>query len=148
MGITYHGPYADQIGYETHEGYVAHVLDDGTLTGTYSAETRSRMIGAVMAACDCGWTGQHRYASPTPADENAENEALAEWDDEHLQPMIRAIAARQTIPATALLDLATDLRSRADAEYRDGGDNALTPRGRGLYDAADEIHRLLNQQAR
>lgn len=146
MGTVYHGPYADQIGYNTHEGYAAQVLDDGTLTGTYSPETRPRMIGEVRAACDCGWTGQHRYASPTPFDEKAENMALAEWDDEHLQPMIRAIAEKHTVPATALLDLARELRTRADAEHRDGGDNALTPRGHGICEAAEAVEALLDPE--
>ncbi len=59
MGTTLIG-YGD-AGY-AHEGYAAQVLDDDSITGTYSAETEPRMIGQVVAACDCGWTG----ATPLP----------------------------------------------------------------------------------
>ena len=37
-----------------HEGGAAQLLADGSITGTYSRETRPRMIGAVVAACSCG----------------------------------------------------------------------------------------------
>jgi len=44
-----------------HEGYVGQLLDDGTITGTYSSSTIPRMTGQVVAACGCGWTGTTRY---------------------------------------------------------------------------------------
>ena len=43
-------------------GYAAQVLDDDSITGTYSDATIPRMIGQVVTACDCGWTGM----SPLP----------------------------------------------------------------------------------
>ena len=60
-------------GYE-HEGYAAYVLDDGTITGTYSSSTIPRMTGHVVAACGCGWTGTTRYpcTGGAPFDEHAE----------------------------------------------------------------------------
>ncbi|MFN2497173.1 MAG: hypothetical protein ABR608_14935 [Pseudonocardiaceae bacterium] len=71
-----------------HEGYPAQVLDDGTITGTYSNETRPRMIGQVVAACGCGWTGTTRYPCPEPFDEHAEALALAEWESVHARPVL------------------------------------------------------------
>ncbi|MQA14921.1 MAG: hypothetical protein GEV09_12315 [Pseudonocardiaceae bacterium] len=74
-------------GYD-HEGYAAHVLDDGSLTGTHSADTRPRMVGAVVAACDCGWTGATRYPRRTEFDEDAEELALQEWERSHARPVL------------------------------------------------------------
>ena len=34
-----------------HEGYVGQLLDDDTITGTYSSSTIPRMTGHVIAAC-------------------------------------------------------------------------------------------------
>jgi hypothetical protein len=62
MGTVLIG-YGD-AGYD-HEGYAAQVLDDNSITGTYSDKTIPRMIGQVVAACDCGWTGTTRYPTTT-----------------------------------------------------------------------------------
>jgi len=86
MGTVYCGPYAGQVGH--HEGYAARVLPDGELTGTWSAETAAFL--AHVAACDCGWYGPTRHA-PTEA---GEDEALAQWRREHLEPLIAAAAQR------------------------------------------------------
>lgn len=77
-----------------HEGYAAQVLDDGSLTGTYSNETEPRMIGQVVAACDCGWTGTTRYPTTDPFDEAAEGLALAEWERDHARPTLEGHRAR------------------------------------------------------
>ncbi len=76
-------------GYE-HEGYAAYVLYDGTLTGTWGPDTRGRMSGERVAACDCGWTGTTRYpgADADPLDEQAEAIALAEWEHTHARPVL------------------------------------------------------------
>jgi hypothetical protein len=78
-----------EAGYQ-HEGYAAQVLDDGTLTATYSLETEARMVGQVIAACDCGWTGTTRYPCPEPFDEQAHERALAEWEHQHARPVLEA----------------------------------------------------------
>ncbi|MCA1695984.1 MAG: hypothetical protein LC749_15360 [Actinobacteria bacterium] len=83
---TFLASYGDD-GYD-HEGYVAQVLDDGTLTGTYSNETTPRMVGQVVAACGCGWTGSTRYPSPGPFDETAKGLALDEWEHTHARPTL------------------------------------------------------------
>lgn len=75
-----------------HEGYAAQVLDDDSITGTYSDETRPRMIGQVVATCDCGWVGTTRYPTTTgPFDENAEQLALTEWEHAHARPTLRRL---------------------------------------------------------
>ncbi|HEX2301871.1 MAG TPA: hypothetical protein VHH34_25755 [Pseudonocardiaceae bacterium] len=71
-----------------HEGYAAQVLDDGSITGRRSAETRSRMIGQVVAACGCGWAGTTRYPCLEPFDVQAEALALAEWETSHARPVL------------------------------------------------------------
>ncbi len=38
-----------------HEGYGARRLPDGTVTGTWSAETAT--FEAYIASCGCGWHG-------------------------------------------------------------------------------------------
>jgi hypothetical protein len=76
-----------------HEGYVAQVLDDGSLTGTYSTDTTARMIGQVVAACDCGWTGSTRYPATGPGDETAQELALGEWERDHARPALEDLRA-------------------------------------------------------
>lgn len=74
-------------GYD-HEGYAAQVLDNGSLTSEYSDETEPRMVGQVVAACGCGWTGTTRYPCPEPFDEAAEQLALAESEHTHARPVL------------------------------------------------------------
>ena len=81
--LTDYGQYA----YD-HEGYAAEVLDDGSLTGTPSGDTVPRMIGQMVAACGCGWTGATRYPSRNPFDHGAEDLALAEWERAHARPTL------------------------------------------------------------
>jgi hypothetical protein len=93
MGMILIG-YGD-AGY-AHEGYAAQVLDDDSITGTYSDETEPRMIGQVIAACDCGWTGTTRYPTTTgPFDENAEQLALTEWEHTHARPTLRHLQLKE-----------------------------------------------------
>ncbi len=76
-----------------HEGYAAQVLDDGSLTSTYSDDTRPRMVGQVVAACGCGWTGTTRYPEPQRFAEVAEDLALAEWERDHARPLLEGLRA-------------------------------------------------------
>ncbi|MDQ3762178.1 MAG: hypothetical protein M3460_10950 [Actinomycetota bacterium] len=71
-----------------HEGYAAQVLDDRTLTSTYSHDTERRMIGQVVPACGCGWTGTTRYPTTGPFDETAKELALGEWERQHARPVL------------------------------------------------------------
>jgi hypothetical protein len=79
-----------------HEGYAAQVLDDDSIIGIYSDATRPRMIGQVIAACDCGWVGTTRYPTTTgPFDENAEQSALTEWEHTHALPTVRRLQNKE-----------------------------------------------------
>jgi len=99
-----------------HEGYAAQVLDDGTVTGTYSDETESRMVGQVVAACACGWAGVTRYLCPQPFDPQAEALALAEWETGHVLPVLgRARRARAVRLGHLLAGLAQEYRAELDA---------------------------------
>ena len=109
-------------GYD-HEGYPAQVLDDGSLTATYSNDTEPRMVGQVVAACDCGWTGTTRYPCPQPFDEHAEALALAEWEHDHARPVLEHTQQRDLERLTQLLrDLhrGVDFTAPTDARHRAG----------------------------
>jgi hypothetical protein len=73
---------------ESHEGYGARRLPSGELTGTWTHETRA--FDAYVAACDCGWSGDHAHP-PTEAGEDA---AVDEWKRVHMLPLLPALARR------------------------------------------------------
>jgi hypothetical protein len=60
-------------GLDGHEGYAARKLEDGTLTGTWTAATAA--FTAYVASCACGWTATAEHP-PTQAGEDA---ALHDW---------------------------------------------------------------------
>jgi hypothetical protein len=60
-------------GLDDHEGYAARKLEDGTLTGTWTAATAA--FTAYVATCACGWTATAEHP-PTPSGEDA---ALDDW---------------------------------------------------------------------
>ncbi len=75
-------------GYQ-HEGYPAQILDDGSVTSAHGDDTGARMVGQVIAACSCGWTGTTRYPTTAPIDVDAEELALQEWEHEHARPVLQ-----------------------------------------------------------
>jgi len=96
-----------------HEGYVGQLLDDGTITGTYSSSTIPRMTGQVVAACGCGWTGTTRYPTRELFDEQAHELALGEWEHTHAVPALSAAVRDRTRRLPQLLSsLAADLDAR------------------------------------
>jgi hypothetical protein len=120
-------------GYE-HEGYPAQVLDDGALTSEHSVDTRARMIGQVVAACDCGWIGTTRYPTRDEFDEKAEELALAEWEHAHARPVLEHHQQAQTTRLRARL------RELAEQLSTTGGDS-----GRPLVEQLDRILRALDE---
>jgi hypothetical protein len=82
-----------------HEGYVAQVFDDGSLTGTCSNDTTPRMIGQVVAACDCGWTGSTRYPCP--------GSLTRRWKESHFTTEAAALADEAMTAAEYVYDPAT-----------------------------------------
>ena len=96
-----------------HEGYAGQLLDDGTITGTYSSSTIPRMTGQVVAACGCGWSGTTRYPTRELFDEQAHELALGEWEHTHAVPALSAAVRDRTRRLPRLLSsLAADLDTR------------------------------------
>jgi hypothetical protein len=62
--------------------------------------------------------------------------------------MITAEAQRHTVNADLLLGFARELRQTAIALSPAGSHNILPDRARGLLDAADRLHHLLDDLAR
>ncbi|MPZ67338.1 MAG: hypothetical protein GEU83_18160 [Pseudonocardiaceae bacterium] len=132
-----------RAGYE-HEGYAAQVLDDGSLTSEHSNETAARMIGQVIAACDCGWVGTTRYPTREECDEAAEELALQEWEHNHVRPVLEQHQRAQTTRLQRLLrELADQLTTtgQSDPPLVDRLDRIL----RALDKATQLAHQLREQ---
>lgn len=139
MGTIYCGPFAAEINQGTrygHEGYAAQVLHDDTESGHWVRDFRE-----YRAGCDCGWRG-----SVYPPTDSGENAALDQWHDEHLTPLIRAVAAQRTVPATALLDVLAELR-RTAATTAARPDGRLTEREAGRFDVIEALESRLEDLA-
>jgi len=111
------------LGYE-HEGYVGHVLDDGTVSGTWSNETRPHITAQRRAACSCEWVGERVWTTDadTPDGFNSEkldDEILTEWETH-----VYALAAAAGITPTKHVDV--DHRAAADKAIRAFRDAAGT----------------------
>jgi hypothetical protein len=96
VGIVYCGPYAELIeadnrGTYPHEGYAARVMPDGTLSGSWGGDIPDDAHIGFRAACACGWTGETLHP-PGDYESDGYQAAEAEWDREHLQPLIAAAA--------------------------------------------------------
>ena len=132
-------------GYE-HEGYVGQLLDDGTITATYSAQTEARMTGHVVAACGCGWTGTTRYPTRELFDEQAHELALGEWEHTHAVPALSAAVRDRTRRLPRLLSsLAADLDTRLGDATAPQRAVVLERTLRGLDDARALAQDLLAQ---
>lgn len=132
-------------GYD-HEGYAGQVLDDGTITGTYSSETTPRMINQVVAVCGCGWTGTTRYPSRDLFDEDAEQLALHEWEHTHARPVLERSRDQQWHRLQQLLArLAGDLHAQLKATGPGTGQDRheLLDRTLRALDDAQELARDL-----
>ena len=132
-----------------HEGYPAQVLDDGRITGTHSAETTPRMVGQLVAACACGWTGTTRYPSPTSFDEDAEALALGEWEHTHAIPTLsRALDQRAQRLQQILAGLAADHQTHLDRDSDAGQRRELLEHTLRALDEAAGLTRELLDHAR
>lgn len=103
MGWMYGGPYAELIGYAAHEGYAAAVLADGSETGIWSDEALG--CTGYRSCCGCGWRGSLMH----PASDAGEEQARAEWDRDHIRPMVDREASGRTVPASALVAFSREL---------------------------------------
>ena len=130
-----------------HEGYPAQVLDDGSITGTHSTDTRPRMIGQVVAACGCGWAGTTRYPSPDPLDEQAEALALAEWETTHALPILNQARQNRTDRLAQLLGTLAEQHRAHLQEPPDRHRLELLDRTLRTLAAATELARELRDHA-
>jgi len=134
-----------------HEGYAAQVRDDGTLTGAYIDETTPRMVGQVVAACDCGWTGTTRYPCPQPFDEQAHELALAEWEHDHARPVLtRMQQIELSVLRAGLLDLCTgadDLIAAQSTLARAARLATMLRRLRRVTEIAEQLYLQAQEQA-
>ncbi|MGH3867241.1 MAG: hypothetical protein ACRDQ4_14080 [Pseudonocardiaceae bacterium] len=135
-----------------HEGYAAQVLDNGSLTSTYSDATTARMAGRLVAACGCGWTGSTQYPTQVPFDDAAQELALAEWEHSHARPTLDALRA---VKWDQLCARVRELAA-SHCAITSPGLSALTPSARrelldrtlgALNDAAELGHQLREPRA-
>lgn len=135
-----------------HEGYAAHVLNDGTLTGTYSREIDPRKVGRLRAACECGWTGPHDWDNDDedpagwPSDE-LEDAILADWEA-HVRTLLDVERGRQREQLVRVLRgiggaLADDVTAGAPA----GLDEVLTRAVAELQHAAELAQSMIRKDA-
>src|SRR3954453_20433888 len=90
MGTVYSGPYADEIGYDKHEGYAAAVLANGADAGEQIWLAYEDEADHLAARCACGWRGKGQHV----VTDAGEDQALAEWRSYHLQPLIDQVRER------------------------------------------------------
>jgi hypothetical protein len=81
-----------------HEGYAARRLPDGTLTGTWTYETRE--FTAFVAVCGCGWHATREH----PPTEDGEELALQQWEREHGEPLLARQAERRQLELARVLE--------------------------------------------
>jgi hypothetical protein len=108
MGIHYTGPYAEQV--EDHEGRAARRLADGTVSMQWTDETST--LHGFVAACSCGWRGDGEHPATEPGREAAE----AQWNDEHLSPLIEAARVAWESWPDELSGLARYVRDRVQTQ--------------------------------
>jgi hypothetical protein len=94
MGISYAGPYADDVNHDAyHEGFAGRLWPDGTLTGSWGGDVGWTGHIGLVGTCDCGW----RPGAIHPAGEcDGQEYQTAEHDFEtqHLDPMIEEAKQR------------------------------------------------------
>jgi hypothetical protein len=108
MGIRYTGPYAEQVA--EHEGQAARMLADGTVSTVWTEEAST--LDAFVASCSCGW----RATAEHPATEAGKEAAEAQWNTEHLIPLIEAARASWESWPDDLAGLARYARDRIVAQ--------------------------------
>jgi hypothetical protein len=79
------------IGLYDHEGYVSHVLSDGTSArGTWTTNIEADTV-AWRAECTCGWAGAlHDSGGPDSPSDDQYDQILKDWEIAHAAPLLRA----------------------------------------------------------
>jgi hypothetical protein len=123
----------DGEGLFDHEGYVSHVLDDGTSAhGTWTIGIE-RCTVAWRAECTCGWNGTiHSSGGPNSPSDEEYDAVLNDWEIAHAGPLLRAAERARQLEA-----LAETVRI-TEAQLREGIQEALA-RGATWTDIAAAI---------
>jgi hypothetical protein len=126
-------------GLDGHEGYADRRLPDGRLAGGVWTQQTSGFV-AYVAACGCGWTSQHGW----PATQRGEQAALADWHQDHADPLLARQATRRHLELARLLEWLGDQAGRLHdpatvARVRAGLDHA--------WDLVADVQRDLDRQA-
>jgi hypothetical protein len=123
----------DGEGLYDHEGYVSHVLHDGSSThGTWTIEIERRTVG-WRAECTCGWNGTiYNSGGPNSPGDNEYDAVLTEWEIAHALPLLRAAERERQLEAL------TETVRNTEARLRDGIQQALA-RGATWTDIATAI---------
>ena len=110
----------DGEGLYDHEGYVAHILDDGaSAAGLWTVEVERRTV-AWRAECVCGWAGPgHDSGGPNSPGDDRYDEILQDWELAHARPLLEAAERIWQLDA-----LADSLRA-ADRQLREGVAEAI-----------------------
>lgn len=89
MGTILYTP--EGIGLYEHEGYVSHVLKDGTSAqGTWTTNIEADTV-AWRAECTCGWAGAlHDSGGPDSPSDHQYDQILKDWEVAHAGPLLRA----------------------------------------------------------
>ncbi|MDQ6796608.1 MAG: hypothetical protein M3011_01050 [Actinomycetota bacterium] len=77
-------------GLHDHEGYVAHILDDGSSAGgTWTTDIGRRTVG-WRCECSCGWAGPvyDSHGPHAPSDEQTDAMMDADWEAAHARPLL------------------------------------------------------------
>ena len=123
----------DDEGLYEHEGYIAHILDDGTSAGgLWTVEVERRTI-AWRAECVCGWAGpDYDSRGPNSPNDARYDEILQDWELAHARPLLHAAERVWQLEA-----LAETLRG-AERQLREGVAEAIR-RGAGWTEIASAI---------
>lgn len=128
MGREYDGPYVKEIGH--HEGYATAVING--VEPLHSWIHHEGEDGYLLAACDHGDDGQWRGTTRYPMTDAGEDQALAEWEQEHLHPLIAKAESRWPQWAQLVARLGKDAADQIAA---------------GRYAAAEKTLQLLAGEA-
>lgn len=128
-----------------HEGYVAHILDDGTSAhGTWTAEIERHTV-AWRAECSCGWHGPHHAADGPGILDDDRSDAIVtdDWEHVHMAIVQRAVEVIHRLQAVEIAN------EKLWAALRDATANGISidQLAGALRITATEFHRRYPQLA-
>jgi hypothetical protein len=131
----------DGEGLYDHEGYVAHILADGSSArGLWTFDVEQRTV-AWRAECTCGWAGRHHDSGgPNTPDDQLHDRILQDWEHGHARALLG------TAERVWQLDTLVETVRVAERHLRDGVREAL--RRGATWDEIAAATRILPAYAR